>query len=122
MSEKKERIYCAGPLFSEEEKKEMASIARALEKAGYRTFIPQRDGLELAALQKSFAGMAVSGQETAILISRAIFALDVHEILASDGLVLNMNGRVPDEGAMVEAGIAWATERGSSSSKMTSGR
>ena len=25
----------------------------------------------------------------------------------SDGLILNINGRVPDEGAMVEAGIAW---------------
>jgi len=29
-------------------------------------------------------------------------------VINSDGLILNMNGRVPDEGAMVEAGIAWS--------------
>ena len=29
----------------------------------------------------------------------------------SEGLLLNMNGRVPDEGAMVEAGIAWAHDK-----------
>jgi nucleoside 2-deoxyribosyltransferase len=41
----------------------------------------------------------------------AIFSLDVFEIIDSDGLALNLNGRVPDEGAMVEAGIAWANNK-----------
>ena len=34
--------------------------------------------------------------------------IDTFQIIDNDGLVLNLNGRVPDEGAMVEAGIAWA--------------
>lgn len=101
------KIYCAGPLFNNKEKEEMKEIADALEKNAYRVFLPQRDGFEFANLFATFEEIGISKKKARFLLNKAIFTLDVYEILESDGLVLNINGRVPDEGAMVEAGIAW---------------
>lgn len=101
------KIYCAGPLFNDSEKKEMADIASVLENAGYDVFLPHRDGLEYANLQDHFLGLGIDGSQIQRVLNKAIFYLDVYHVIKSDGLVLNINGRVPDEGAMVEAGIAW---------------
>jgi nucleoside 2-deoxyribosyltransferase len=105
------KIYCAGPIFNPSEQKEMDSIAHVLRNAGYEVFLPQKDGLEFAKLFPAFLERGVKLDEAQRLLNNAIFALDVFQIKDSDGLVLNMNGRVPDEGAMVEAGIAWACQR-----------
>ena len=85
----------------------MQDIAHVLEDNNYTVFLPQRDGFEFANLNRFFLKRGYSLQHTTIILNRAIFCLDVFHVLDSDGLVLNMNGRVPDEGAMVEAGIAW---------------
>jgi len=85
------KIYCAGPMFNPKEREEMEEIAGALEDHGFNVFLPHRDGLELAAAA----------------LPMDVFELDIAQILESDGLVLNMNGRVPDEGAAAETGIAW---------------
>ncbi len=105
------KIYCAGPLFNPSERQEMALIANTLKNAGYNTFLPQEDGLEFAKLFPAFLKKGVQSSEAQQLLNQAIFALDVFQVKDSDGLVLNMNGRVPDEGAMVEAGIAWSLGR-----------
>jgi nucleoside 2-deoxyribosyltransferase len=102
------RIYCAGPLFNPKEREEMAQLASVLEHAGYSAFLPQRDGIEFAELFPLFLGRGISADDAQKILNMAIFSLDVFQIIRSDGLLLNMNGRVPDEGAMVEAGIAWA--------------
>lgn len=102
------KIYCAGPLFNPKEREDMNSIATILETAGYTVFLPQRDGLELARLLPVLTERDISEKEASIVLNNAIFSLDVFEIIDSDGVILNINGRVPDEGAMVEAGIAWA--------------
>lgn len=101
-------IYCAGPLFNEPERSDMLGISRALESSGYRTFLPQRDGLELAMLNRRLVEAGYTLAQANSLLQKAIFELDTTQVHRCDGLVLNMNGRVPDEGAMVEAGIAWA--------------
>ncbi len=90
----------------------MAHIAAVLERGGYRTFLPHRDGLEAYVLRH--AGHPLAG---AWPLSRlrgafgsAIFALDVYQCLERcDALVFNMNGRVPDEGAVAETALAWAS-------------
>lgn len=105
------RIYCAGPLFNPSERKEMAAIAATLKDAGYSVFLPQEDGLEFAALVPLLIDRGLSLEEATKILNSAIFSLDVFEVMRCDGLVLNMNGRVPDEGAMVEAGIAWAHDK-----------
>ena len=96
------KIYCAGPLFNEPERIEMAAIADAMESAGHETFLPQRDGLEARELA-DYLGR--SGVRTHHL---AIFSLDVYRLLEwSDAVVANLNGRVPDEGTVVECALAW---------------
>ncbi len=101
------RVYCAGPLFNESERTEMAAIAQVLEKAGHTTFLPHRDGFEYAQLLPELTPICGSDTANAVL-QQAIFALDVYELLrACDGVVANLNGRVPDEGTVVEAALAW---------------
>jgi len=101
------KIYCAGPLFNDKEKEEMAEIAAILEESGFRVFLPHRDGFEFANLLDIFKKIDVPEAKANRLLHKAIFTLDVYQVLDSDGLILNINGRVPDEGATVEAGIAW---------------
>jgi nucleoside 2-deoxyribosyltransferase len=91
------RIYCSGPLFCPEEVAGMTAIAERLEKAGYATFLPHRDGLEAYLLKYvndprvNFIRVPPANR----FLSRAAFALDIYQILERcDALVMNMNGRV----------------------------
>ncbi len=102
------RVYCAGPLFNPKEREEMAAIATVLKNAGYSVFLPQEDGLKFAELLPTLTKKEIPVEDGMMMLNLAIFSLDVFEVVNSDGLVLNMNGRVPDEGAMVESGIAWS--------------
>ncbi|MFC1771374.1 nucleoside 2-deoxyribosyltransferase [Candidatus Margulisiibacteriota bacterium] len=101
------KIYCAGPLFNPKEKEEMQELADVLEQNGFDVFLPHRDGFEFVSLSESFVKLGISDSDAKLVLNKAIFTLDVFQVLDSDGLILNINGRVPDEGAMVEAGIAW---------------
>jgi len=101
-------IYFAGPLFSEAEKSFNASLTADLEAAGHDVFLPQRDGAEAHKLPYS----AMSPDER----RRAVFELDREQIMACDVFLFVVDGRVPDEGACVELGLAYghrlATQRG----------
>lgn len=108
MDRQRHKVYCAGPLFNPKECETMSEIASTLENAGYKVFLPQRDGLELARILPVLQEHGIPYEEASAICNKAIFALDVFQIMDSDGLLLNMNGRVPDEGAVAEAGIAWA--------------
>ncbi len=109
MSENRKRVYCAGPLFTDKEREEMKQIASKLEHAGYATFLPQRDGLEFSKCVECLINQGIAPDEAGMLTSRAIFALDVYQVLRRcDALVANLNGRVPDEGTVSEAAMAWA--------------
>jgi nucleoside 2-deoxyribosyltransferase len=103
------KIYCAGPLFTPKEREEMQDIAFALEEAGYSTFLPQRDGLELTSCVSFLIKDGISRPEAELLMARAIFSLDIYQVLVGcDALVANLNGRVPDEGTVSEAAMAWS--------------
>jgi len=86
----------------------MSTIASVLKKAGYSIFLPQENGLKFAELLPALIEKNIHTEHATKMLNMAIFSLDVFEVMNSDGLILNMNGRVPDEGAMVEAGIAWS--------------
>ena len=102
------RIYCAGPLFNRAEQEEMAEIARTLEEAGFSTFLPHRDTFLFEEVHREFLRGGYGSAEATRLIQQAIFWLDVYQVLSCcQGLVLNMNGRVPDEGAVAESAMAW---------------
>jgi len=93
------RIYIAGPLFSDAELEYNEKLDKFLSDLGFTTFLPQRDGYKLVELEKKV------GRKEAL---RIIFDRDVQEIRVCDAVVFNMDGRVPDEGACVEIGIAYA--------------
>ena len=102
-------VYCSGPLFCPEELASMNALAKALEDAGLTTFLPHRDGLERFVLPFLNTPLSTDFLGMRERIDRAIFALDVYQIVVRcDAFVLNLNGRVPDEGAVAEAGIAFA--------------
>lgn len=112
MGKRKKVVYCAGPLFTNKEKEEMLEIATSLEERGFSTFLPQRDGLELAKCSKMLTERGMNQRSATNLLSRAIFALDVYQVVvACDGIAVNLNGRVPDEGAVSEAALAWCANK-----------
>jgi nucleoside 2-deoxyribosyltransferase len=104
----KYRIYCSGPLFCAEEIGGMSAIAKVLEDAGFRTFLPHRDGMEAYILRFSKSPLStIAGIRTRI--DYAVFSLDVYELIERcNAVVCNLNGRVPDEGMIVEAAIAYS--------------
>ena len=109
MDKDRMKVYCAGPLFNAKEREEMEQIAACLAEAGYDTFLPQRDGLELTKCVELLLARGLCAGEANELMARAIFALDVYQVLhGCDLVVVNLNGRVPDEGAVSEAAMAWA--------------
>ena len=91
-------VYLAGPMFSRAEKDFNLLLAELLEEYGYHVFLPQRDGIEAALLE------GLTDEE----LTRMIFELDEGEVLKADIVVMVCDGRVPDEGACVELGIAYA--------------
>ena len=93
------RVYFAGPLFSQSEKDFNLKLANILEAHGYEVFLPQRDGIEAALLEG----------KTEEELTQMIFELDYTEVMKADIVFMNLDGRVPDEGACVELGIAYAS-------------
>lgn len=94
------KIYIAGPLFSKAELEYNLQLDDFLANLGYKTFLPQRDGYKLADLLLKDIHIS-----TAMDI---IFKKDLDEIKDSDVVVFIMDGRVPDEGACLEIGYAYA--------------
>jgi nucleoside 2-deoxyribosyltransferase len=110
MGKRRARVYCAGPLFNVKEREEMLQIADLLQDAGFGTFLPQRDGLELTKCVEALKSRGLGTEQATGLMSRAIFSLDVYQVVVGcDAIVVNLNGRVPDEGAVSEAAIAWCS-------------
>lgn len=92
-------IYLAGPLFSEAERRFNLELTERLEALGFDVFLPQRDGVE----REKPPYDAMTPEER----RHAMFHLDRTRILASDVFLIVLDGRVPDEGACVELGIAY---------------
>ncbi len=92
------KVYFAGPMFNAAEKDFNLKVTNLLEEYGYQVFLPQRDGIEAAKLE---------GKTEEELV-KMIFPLDAGEVRKADIVFMNIDGRVPDEGASVELGIAYA--------------
>jgi Nucleoside 2-deoxyribosyltransferase len=92
-------VYLAGPLFSEAERRFNREVTHRLQALGFEVFLPQRDGVERD--RPPYDTMAPEERR------RAMFELDRSRILDSDVFLIVLDGRVPDEGACVELGIAY---------------
>jgi len=94
------KIYFAGPLFSAAEREFNAKLTADLEAVGFEVFLPQRDGAERD--KPPYDRMEPEERR------RKMFELDRDRVLAADIFLFVLDGRVPDEGAAVELGIAYA--------------
>jgi nucleoside 2-deoxyribosyltransferase len=93
-------IYFAGPLFSEAEKEFNQILCDKLESIGFNVFLPQRDGVEKE--KPPFDTMSKEERRA------AMFHLNKEKIFECDIFFFVLDGRVPDEGACVELGLAYA--------------
>lgn len=95
------KIYFAAPLFNEMELNRNEKYTKILEEWGYKVYLPQREaGLSARVLKNKI--------EEKVEINKKIFNKDLNGIKNSDILIFFLDGRVPDEGACVELGIAYA--------------
>ena len=92
-------IYFAGPLFCKAEKTFNLKLTEKLEESGFSVFLPQRDGVDP---NKSHYDSLTEEERF-----KKIFDTDRNKILQSDIFLIVLDGRVPDEGACVELGIAY---------------
>ncbi|HJH32216.1 MAG TPA: nucleoside 2-deoxyribosyltransferase [Methanosarcinaceae archaeon] len=99
----KKTVYIAGPLFSKSELEFNVKLNEFLKNIGFDTFLPQQDGHLLSELIDN--GIE---ERTAI---QMIFQKDEEIIKSCDLVVFVMDGRVPDEGACVEIGLAYAYKK-----------
>jgi nucleoside 2-deoxyribosyltransferase len=91
-------VYLAGPLFSKAERRFNLQLTERLEASGFRVFLPQRDGVEPET--SPYDAMTPEQRR------HAMFRLDRQQILDCHIFLIVLDGRVPDEGACVELGIA----------------
>ena len=92
------KVYFAAPLFNQSERDFNLKLTNLIESYGYKVFLPQRDGY----LAPEMEGKS---QEE---VMDMIFQKDLEEVLKADIIFVMLDGRVPDEGACIELGIAYA--------------
>ncbi len=105
-------VYCSGPMFSRADVAQQLEIAKALEDAGFSTYVPQRDGIEVASVMGDINAPRLPPQDMANVmpvVRKLVFALDVYQLLERcAAVVFNLDGRVPDDGSVMEASVGWS--------------
>jgi nucleoside 2-deoxyribosyltransferase len=94
------KVYIAAPLFNDREKAYNQRICNLIEPLGFTVYLPQRDG-------GAFAEMVAQGSDPEA-VSAQLYKRDIAAVRDCDILLFLMDGRVPDEGACVELGMAYA--------------
>jgi nucleoside 2-deoxyribosyltransferase len=104
-------VYCSGPMFSVGDKREQHAIAKALEAAGFTTYLPQRDGIEVGRVMALVNHPLLEGfiaDKVMLRVRKWVFALDMFQLLERcKALVFNLDGRTPDDGSVVETAAAF---------------
>lgn len=95
------RFYLAGPLFCNSERTYNLKLREAFAEEGLELVLPQECQAEIDPARMADAEYASSK-------AAEVFREDIKLLESCDGLVLNLDGRVPDEGACVELGYALA--------------
>lgn len=85
------RTYFAGPLFTQAERAWNRQVAKILEAAGHKVFLPQT---------------AMQGHEPAD--AETIFRKDVEGVASAEALIAVLDGADADSGTCFECGLAYA--------------
>jgi nucleoside 2-deoxyribosyltransferase len=106
------KVYIAAPLYSAKEQKDNLEIDGVLRRAGYNTFLPQRDGFAYADLFKQVQNEGYAYEEARDIALGLIMHLDVYQVCEGcDATVLNLTVRNPGEGTITEGALCFRSER-----------
>jgi nucleoside 2-deoxyribosyltransferase len=103
------RVYVAGPNFNNAEKTEQLCIATILEKNGFKTYLPQRDGLDLNRVVNKLIAEGRTREQAEAEAPRLVFQFDVYNLMKTQIIVSNMNYCEPDPGTVSMTAIAYAS-------------
>jgi nucleoside 2-deoxyribosyltransferase len=105
----KKKIFLSGPMNSTSDINGQLAISAVLQPK-FNVYLAPVDGVEIRTLIELLATPTVLSQpflRAALLVQQIGWAHEIYQLLSCDALVLNMDGRVPDEGAVVEAATAF---------------
>jgi nucleoside 2-deoxyribosyltransferase len=105
----KKKIFLSGPMNSTSDINGQLAISAVL-KPKFDVYLAPVDGVEIRTLIELLANPTVLSEpflRAALLVQQIGWAHEIYQLLSSDALVLNMDGRVPDEGAVVEAATSY---------------
>jgi nucleoside 2-deoxyribosyltransferase len=98
-------------MFSIGDKREQHAVAKSLEAAGFTTYLPQRDGIEVGRVMALVNHPFIEGpiaDDIMLKVRKWVFALDMFQLLERcQSLVFNLDGRTPDDGSVVETAAAF---------------
>jgi len=97
------KIYIAAPLFSSIERRFNKEIDVFLKSLNLETYLPQRDARLISELVQE--GISLEHAQ------EMVFEKDIEAIKDCCLFLIILDGRVPDEGACVELGFAYAMKR-----------
>lgn len=104
------KVFIASPLFNEKERQLNEEVDLILRQAGYETFLAQKDGFLYRDIVEEMKKQGIKNPEITAL--NLIYHIDMYQACEiCDATVLNMNGRVPDEGALVESALCFRSEK-----------
>jgi nucleoside 2-deoxyribosyltransferase len=93
----KKNIYFAGPLFNDAERTFNEQLTKKLRAMGFDVFLPQENVSEIPGYTDI----------KTVYPALEIFRRDEAAVVKSDILLFILDGRIPDEGACVELGMAY---------------
>ena len=106
------KVYIAAPLYSAKEQKDNIEIDGVLRRAGYDTFLPQRDGFAYGDLFKQVQNEGYDYEDARDIALGIIMHLDVYQVCEGcDATVLNLTVRNPGEGTITEGALCFRSER-----------
>ena len=97
--DRRPRAYYAAGLFNEAERTFNLRVKAMLDELGFETWFPQED-----------AGFLEQYMDEGMTLAEArhhIYRQNLNAVEAADVLIMCLDGRVPDEGACIEAGVAF---------------
>lgn len=100
------RAYFAGPLFSTGELEYNRLCQKEFERHGIELVLPQDNDLDIDE------DMMLSDKAYAEDTARRVADADLRLLDSCDALIINLDGRVPDEGACFELGYAYGRRMG----------
>jgi nucleoside 2-deoxyribosyltransferase len=106
---RKKKIFLSGPMNSHSDIEGQKRISAVL-KPRFNVYLAPKDGVEIRTLIDLLANPKVLSElflRAALLVQQIGWAHEIYQLLSCDALVLNMDGRVPDEGAVVEAATSY---------------